>query len=122
MATPIPGTGGQPGYGEIFVLGGMRPDGCQLCVAQMADDGSRTLRVRLPDCLSGKHGKYLVIKGVKFAHGHEQVLAALQANAEHGACRREHGERAARATGLGHAVSYRFKRDDTGWRVLGISR
>ena len=62
-----------------------------------------------------------MIKGVKFAHGHEQVLAALQANAEYGACRREHGERAARATGLGHAVSYRFKRDDTGWRVLATT-
>ena len=62
-----------------------------------------------------------MIKGVKFAHGHEQVLAALQANAEYGACRREHGERAARATALGHAVSYRFKRDDTGWRVLATT-
>ena len=49
------------------------------------------------------------------------MLAALQANAEYGACRREHGERAARATGLGHAVSYRFKRDDTGWPVLATT-
>ena len=62
-----------------------------------------------------------LIEGVKFAHGHEQALAALQANAEYGACRREHGERVARATGLGHAVSYRFKRDDKGWRVLATT-
>ena len=50
-----------------------------------------------------------------------RASTALQANAEYGACRREHGERAARATGLGHAVSYRFKRDDTGWRVLATT-
>ena len=59
-----------------------------------------------------------VIEGVKFAYGHDQVLAALQANAEYGACRRQHGEKAARATNLGQAVSYRFKRDDKGWRVF----
>ena len=59
-----------------------------------------------------------MIGGVKFAYGHEQVLAALQANAEYGACRRRHGEKAARATGLGQALSYRFKRDAKGWRVF----
>ena len=32
--------------------------------------------------------------------------------------RREHGEKSARATELGQAISYRFKRDAQGWRVL----
>ena len=45
------------------------------------------------------------------------MLAALQSNAEYAAYRRQHGERAARATDLGKAVSYRFKRDARGWRV-----
>ena len=62
--------------------------GCQLCVAEIADDGSLTLRLRMPDCLAGEHGKYVVIEGVKFAYGHGQVLAAMQANLEFAECRR----------------------------------
>ena len=46
------------------------------------------------------------------------MLAALESNAEYAACLREHGEKSARATDLGQAVSYRFKRDDKGWRVF----
>ena len=56
--------------------------------------------------------------GVRFAYGHEQVLAGLQSNAEYAAHRREHGDKAARATSLGQAISYRFKRDGKGWRVF----
>ena len=40
--------------GECFVLGSRdETGGCQLCVAAIADDGSLTLRLRMPDCLSG---------------------------------------------------------------------
>ena len=64
--------------GEFFVLGSRdETGGCQLCVAAIADDGSLTLRLRMPDCLAGEHGKYVVIEDVRFAYGHEQVLAAL---------------------------------------------
>ena len=38
------------------------------------------------------------------------------------AYRREHGERAARATDLGQAISYRLKRDAKGWRVFVSTR
>ena len=55
---------------------------------------------------------------MRFAYGHEQVLAALGSNAEYAAYRREHGDKAARATALGQAISYRFKRDAKGWRVF----
>ena len=104
---------------EFFVLGSRdETSGCQLCVASIADDGSLTLRLRLPDCLAEQHGKYLVIEGVRFAYGHEQVLAGLQSNAEYAAHRREHGDKAARATVLGQAISYRFKRDGKRWRVF----
>ena len=109
--------------GEFFVLGSRdETGGCQLCVAEVADDGSLTLRVRMPDCLAGQHGKYLVIEGVRFAYGNGQVLAALGSNADYAQFRREHGEKAARATGLGQAVSYRFKRDLKGWRVFVSTR
>ncbi len=107
---------------EFFVLGsGDETAGCQLCVATVADDGTLTLRLCLPDCLAPRHGKYLVIQGVRFAYGHEQVLAALDSNAEYGRYRRQHGEKAARSTTLGQAISYRFKRDEKGWRVFATT-
>ena len=109
--------------GEFFVLGSRdETAGCQLCVASIADDGSLTLRLRMPDCLAGEYGKYLTIEGIRLAYGHEQVLAALQSNAEYAGYRRKHGEKAARATTLGQAISYRFKRDARGWRVFVTTR
>ena len=105
--------------GEFFVLGSRdETAGCQLCVATVAGDGTLTLRLRIPDCLADQHGKYLEIEGVRFAYGHEQMLAALGSNAEYARYRREHGEKAARTTSLGQAISYRFKRDEKGWRVF----
>ena len=107
---------------EFFVLGSRdETAGCQLCVAIVADDGTLTLRLRMPDCLAPQHGKYLTIEGVRFAYGHEQLLAALDSNAEYARYRREHGEKAARATSLGQAISYRFKRDGKGWRVFATT-
>ena len=104
---------------EFFVLGSKdETAGCQLCAATVDDDGSLTLRLRLPDCLAGEHGKYLVIPGIRFKYGHEQALAALESSAEYAAFRRQHGEQAARQSGLGQAVSYRFKRDGKGWRAF----
>ena len=83
---------------DFFVLGSRDGTaGCQLCVTSIADDGSLTLKLRLPDGLAGGHGKYLTIAGVYFAYGHEQVLAALHSNAEYARHRRQHGEKATRA-------------------------
>ena len=56
--------------------------------------------------------------GVQFKYGREQVLAALECNAQYAQYRRQHGEQAARQSGLGQAISYRFKRDGKGWRVF----
>ena len=108
---------------EFFVLGSRdETAGCQLCVAAVADDGTLTLRLRMPDCLVGQYGKYLVMQGVRFVSGHDVVLSALGSNAEYVAYRREHGEKAARATRLGQAISYRFKRDAKGWRVFATTQ
>ena len=76
----------------------------------------------MPGCLAEQHGKYLVIKVVRFAYGHEQVLASLQSNVEYTQSRREHGKKVARSTSLGQAVSYRFKRDGKGWPVFASFR
>ena len=85
---------------EFFVLGSKdETSGCQLCVATVQDDGRVTLRLRLPDHLVAKHGKYLVVEDVHFHNGQAQVLAALQSEE-------------------GQAISYRFKRDGKGWRVF----
>ena len=52
---------------EFFVLGSRdETRGCQICVAAVAGDGTLTLRLRMPDCLAGQHGKYLTIQGVQF--------------------------------------------------------
>ena len=107
---------------EFFVLGSRdETSGCQLCVATVADDGTLTLRLRIPDCLAAEHGKYLTIEGVRFTYGHEQVLAALERNTEYAAYRRTHGDKSARASDLGQAISYRFKRDKKGWRVFATT-
>ena len=107
---------------EFFVLGSRdETAGCQLCVATVNDDGTLTLRLRMPDSLAGRHGKYLVVPNVRFASGHEKVLAALGSNTEYAVYRREHGEKAARVTALGQAISYRFKRDAKGWRVFATT-
>ena len=107
---------------EFFVLGSRdETAGCQLCVASVNDDGTVTLRLRMPDGLAGLHGKYLVVPNVRFAYGHEKVLAALGSNTEYAVYRREHGEKEARVTALGQAISYRFKRDAKGWRVFATT-
>ena len=109
---------------EFFVLGSRdETAGCQLCVAAVNDDGTLTLtlRLRMPDGLAGLHGKYLVVPNVMFASGHDVVLAALGSNSEYAVYRREHGEKEARATTLGQAISYRFKRDAKGWRVFATT-
>ena len=104
---------------EFFVLGSRdETAGCQLCVANVADDGALTLRLRMPDSLAERHGKYLLIENVRFAYGHDQVLTALQSNSEYAGYQRQHGEKEARSTNLGQAISYRFKRDGRGWRVF----
>ena len=107
---------------EFFVLGSRdETAGCQLCVAAVNDDGTLTLRLRMPDGLAGLHGKYLVVPNVRFASGHDVVLAALGSNTDYAVYRRQHGEQAARATTLGQAISYRFKRDAKGWRVFATT-
>ena len=58
----------------------------------------RIITVAASDCLVAPQGKYLTIEGVRFAYGHEQMLAALESNDEYAAHRREHGEKAVRAS------------------------
>ena len=49
------------------------------------------------------------------------MFVALASNAEYAAYRRKHGDKSARSTSLGQAISYRFKRDGKGWRVFATT-
>ncbi len=88
--------------------------GSQLCVATLATDGPLKLRLRVPDCLAGEHSKYVTIYDVRSPYGDEHMVPSLQSNQDYKAYRRLHREESARESGLGRAISYRFKRDGRG--------
>ena len=82
---------------EIFVLGSRdETGGNQSCVAMQNEDGSLTLRLRLPNALSS-FGKYLYLPNIRFAYGHQEILRALQQK---------------------KAICYRLKKDRKGWRLF----
>src|ERR1700722_12414393 len=85
--------------GEFFILGSKdETAGNQTCTAHVQKSGL-CLRLRLPIALEAKYGKYLEMENVTFAYGHEAILASLN-----------HPD--------GQALSYRFKKDEKGWRVF----
>ncbi len=89
---------------QFFVLGSKdETAGCQGCVATGEPDGTITLRLRLPDALAAG-GKHLIIRGLRFAYGHEAVVAAL-------------GRNLSSDTKDWEAISWRFVRDRKGWHV-----
>ena len=82
---------------SFFVIGSKdETGGCQGCVAKVAEDGSLALRLRMPDGIAGQV-KHIELVGVRFAYGQEKLLDALAA---------------------GIAISYRFVRDEKGWRLF----
>ena len=104
---------------QFMVLGSKdETAGCQGCVATIAEDSSLTLRLRLPDALSqgaDDLGRYVTISGVRFAYGMAEVLAALSSS------RRVEKKLASGKVSQsrdGTAMTYRFYRDERGWRVM----
>lgn len=84
---------------EFFVLGSKdETSGNQTCTAYTKNE-KFCLRLRLPKALESRYGKHLEIENIAFAYGHEAILAGLN-----------HPE--------GQALSYRFKKDEKGWRVF----
>ena len=80
---------------QFFIIGSKdETSGCQGCVAIPEEDGSYSLRVRLPNTAKEKH---LLITGVRFRYGQDEFEESL-------AC--------------GRALSYRFLRDEKSWRVF----
>jgi len=100
-----------------FILVGSKDEtaGNQLCVAEREKDGTLTLRVRMPDALVSKQGKYVEISGVKFEYGQEVIEAALNDNE---ARRLLKNLKRQSHKSYGRAITYRFRRDEKGWRVF----
>ncbi len=85
--------------GEIFFLGSKdETAGNQTCTATLQPDETIQLRIRLPKALE-KYGKYLVIQGIKFKYGKEELQALLKSETP-------------------QAITWRFKRDEKGWRIF----
>jgi IS605 OrfB family transposase len=100
---------------QFFVLGSQdETAGNQSCQATVEDDGALNLQLRLPDALQA-HGKHLSISGVRFAYGHDKIHAAL-ASSQRVTSITKAGKPTIKR--IGSALSYRFVRDDKGWRVF----
>lgn len=85
---------------EFFVLGSKdETGGNQTCTALLQEDGTLSLRLRLPDALG--LGPYIIIPNIHFAYGHQDIVAALLNK---------------------QAISYRFKLDHKGWRVFASTQ
>jgi IS605 OrfB family transposase len=100
-----------------FILVGSKDEtaGNQLCTATRQKDGTLTLRLRMPEALAPVHGKYVEIHGVKFEHGQGLIEAALQDNEARRVLKNLKRES---NKNYGQAITYRFLRDEKGWRVF----
>ena len=100
---------------QFFVLGSQdETAGCQSCQATLAEDGSLTLQLRLPNAMAAQ-GKHLIIPSVRFAYGHDQIVAALLSSRR---IQTQTQDGKPTVKRIGTALSYRFVRDDKGWRVF----
>lgn len=99
---------------QFFVLGSQdETAGCQGCQVSASEEGALRLQLRLPNALATS-GKYLILEEVRFAYGQEAVLAALRSS------RLIHTQIGGKVhvKRVGSALSYRFLRDEKGWRVF----
>lgn len=87
---------------QFFVLGsGDETAGCQGCVATAEEEGTVQLSLRLPKESTSKH---VVLQGLTFNVGDTLLRTAI--------------EKTRTAEGKGVALSYRFVRDEKGWRAF----
>ena len=101
---------------SFFLLGSKdEASGNQSCSAAIQEDGSFHLRIRLPDFFCSRRGKYLILTGIQFKHGHSNILTALQSCKERKQLLKLKNTSAKE---FGIPISYRFKRDHKGWRVF----
>jgi IS605 OrfB family transposase len=95
---------------QFFVLGsGDETGGCQGCSAFLAEDGTVSLKVRL---LKNSSQKYIEFHGLSFNVGQDALVVAIQKNEEAAESRRK------KAPSLGIALTWRFLRDEKGWKIF----
>ena len=83
---------------EFFLLGSKdETAGNQSCVLPFHEEEKAFLRVRLPNALAKSLGKYVVLQEITFSYGYKEIRRALESK---------------------QALSYRFKKDEKGWRVF----
>ena len=102
---------------QFFVLGsGDESAGNQTCQASIMESGALRLSLRLPNALieSGQ-SKQLVIEQVAFAYGQQELESAITCSQIIVAVTKAGTQTRKR---IGRAISYRFVRDDKGWRVF----
>jgi IS605 OrfB family transposase len=109
---------------QFFVLGSSdETAGCQGCVARVQEDGSFLLDVRLP----GDNGERVTIGPLRFPYGEEKLRTALSL---HAGLSKASLPKITKLSKAGKpysrvvypdnlsALSWRFRRDEKGWRVL----
>lgn len=100
---------------QFFVLGSKDESaGCQGCQAVVAADGTLSLTLRLPDAMVSQD-KYLTLTDIRFAYGHEKIVAAL-CTSQRIPSQTKAGVATVKRTGT--AMTYRFVRDAKGWRIF----
>ncbi len=101
---------------SFFLMGSKdESSGNQSCTATVASDGSFSLRIRVPNCLADKHGKYLLFSGIHFQYGHQEIVNTLKS------CEIRKQFQKLKDPNYkfyGLPISYRFKLDEKGWRVF----
>ncbi len=99
---------------EIFILGSKdETSGNQSCTASIGQGDSIHLRVRLPDALATQFGKYLQIPNIRFAYGHDVIVAAIR-----DCYLRQQLLKDPAYKNHGQAITFRFKKDAKGWRIF----
>ena len=100
---------------SFFLLGSKdESSGNQSCTATITEDGSIRLRLRLPPAVAGQE-KYLWLPPIHFTYGHENIVAALRSCEDRKLLQ---ASKSPEAIHYGVALSYRFVRDEKGWRVF----
>jgi len=101
---------------ELFFLGSKdESGGNQSCTLSLEEDKTFSLRIRLPDALITKFGKYLRLTNIHFAYGQENIIAGLID------CRQRQLLSQVKDPNYrnhGQALSCRFKRDKKGWSIF----
>jgi IS605 OrfB family transposase len=101
---------------EIFFLGSKdETAGNQTCTATIENENNLTLRIRLPNALHDRFGKYLTIFNVAFSYGMQEILASLKDCKQRQLLAQVEDPN---YINHGQSLTYRFKHDKKGWRLF----